>query len=131
MWSYKPSDPWVVQEFYCTTHKNLWRILLKPQQEWLAEDEDSGLDAKTRPLEDWLAKAENIDDTAPLPEEPRSTLLSLMLVVTLYMAPENKKKETREGLHLRGPLETKSGDTHASSTHEGEDAEDKEEKDSL
>ncbi|KAE8780615.1 hypothetical protein D1007_46252 [Hordeum vulgare] len=47
MWSYKPSDPWVVQEFYHTTHENLWRILLKPQQEWPAEDEDTGLDAET------------------------------------------------------------------------------------
>ena len=47
------------------------------------------------------------------------------------MAPDNKKKETRGGLRSRGPTDTKSGDTHASSTHDGDDAEDEEEKDSL
>ncbi|KAE8778531.1 putative E3 ubiquitin-protein ligase ARI8 [Hordeum vulgare] len=130
MLSYKPSNPWVVKEFYHTTHENLWWILLKPRHEWPAEDEDTGLDAKTPALEDWLAKAENIDDLAPLPEEPRLALLSLMLVVAPYMTPMNKK-ETRGGLRLRCPPDNKSRDTHASCTREGEDAEDEEEKDSF
>ncbi|KAE8773930.1 e3 ubiquitin-protein ligase ari8 [Hordeum vulgare] len=125
---YKPSDPWVVQEFYCTTHWNLWRILLDSQQEWPVEDKDTGLDAETPPFEGLLALAENIEGPAPLPEEPRSPLLSLMLVEVSYIAPDNKKKETSGGLCSRGPQNTKSRDTHASSTHKGRDAENEEEK---
>lgn len=47
------------------------------------------------------------------------------------MALDNKKKETRSGLRSRGPLDTKSEDTHACSTHDGEEADEEEEKDSL
>ncbi|KAE8788236.1 wall-associated receptor kinase 3 [Hordeum vulgare] len=107
MWSYNPSDPWVVHEFYRTTHENLWWILLKLRHEWPVEDEDIGLDVETPPLEDWLALAEKIDGLAPLPEEPRSPLLDLMLVEAPYMALENKKKDTRGGLHSRAKLNRK------------------------
>ncbi|KAE8797466.1 wall-associated receptor kinase 3 [Hordeum vulgare] len=126
MWSHKPDDPSTMLEFYRTTHENLWRIFLKPQQEWLPEDEDTGLDDDTPPMEDWVELAEKIDGPAFQPEGPQTPLLNLMLVEASYMAPDNKKKETRGGLRSMGPPDSKSGDTHASSTHEGEDADDEE-----
>ena len=47
------------------------------------------------------------------------------------MASDNKKKETHEGLRSRGTPDTKFKDTHASSVHDGEEADEEEEKDSL
>jgi hypothetical protein len=75
-------------------------------------------------LQSWLKKAEWIDSLAPLPEGPRTALLTAMLAVEPYKAPEKKEKkeekEAREGLRYRGPPDTRSEDTHAPSTLEGE-----------
>lgn len=74
----------------------------------------------------WLKKAEHISCPAPLPEAPRTALLTAMLAEAPYAVPEKKekkkekKKETRDGLRSRGPPDARSGDTHAPSTHEGE-----------
>ena len=74
----------------------------------------------------WLKKAERIDSLVPLPEGPRTPLLTAMLAVEPYEAPERKekkkekKREAREGLRSRGPLDTRSGDTHAPSAQEEE-----------
>ncbi|KAM3366140.1 hypothetical protein ACQJBY_015570 [Aegilops geniculata] len=63
-------------------------------------------------------------------------LLSEILVVALYKAPEKKetkkgeKREAHEGLCPRGPPDTKSGETQAPSAHDGEQGEDGEEIDS-
>ncbi|KAE8785282.1 e3 ubiquitin-protein ligase ari8 [Hordeum vulgare] len=119
MWSHKADEPWKVLDFYRTTHEDLWRVLLKLQQEFQTEDEDVGLDDNTPPMEEWLELAKNIEGPAPLPEEPQTPLLELMLVESTYVALDNKKKETRGGLHSRGPPDTKSEDTQASSTHKG------------
>jgi hypothetical protein len=80
----------------------------------------------------WLKKAEQINSPVPLPEGPRTALLTEMLAVVPYKAPEKKgeKREAREGLHPRGPLDTKSGETQAPSTHDEEKGEDGEESDS-
>ncbi|KAE8817278.1 putative E3 ubiquitin-protein ligase ARI8 [Hordeum vulgare] len=95
MWSHKAAEPWKVFEFYRTTHEDLWRILLKPQEELSAEDEDIDLDDNTPLMEEWPKPAKNIEGPAPLPEEPWTPLLELMLVEMPYMALDNKKKETR------------------------------------
>ncbi|KAE8812239.1 putative E3 ubiquitin-protein ligase ARI8 [Hordeum vulgare] len=96
MWVYKPHYHKVIKEFFHTTNEAVWRILFKPLPAWPVEDEDRGLDDKNPPVKEWLAQAKNIDEPAPLPEEPRSELLAVMLVLKPYKAPEPKKKETRE-----------------------------------
>lgn len=81
-----------------------------------------------------MAKAEQINSLAPLPKDPSSDLLRVMLVAAPYKAPKKKVKkktgETRDDLRSRGSPDTKSGETHAPSTHEGEEDEDGEESDS-
>ncbi|KAE8801910.1 putative E3 ubiquitin-protein ligase ARI8 [Hordeum vulgare] len=123
MWVYKPDDPKVIKEFFRTTHDDVCWILFKPQPAWPAEDEDRGMYHKNPLVEEQLALAKNIDEPAPLPEEPRSELLVVMLVQKPYKAPEPKKKETHEGLRSRGPPDTKSKDTRVSSTYEAGEAE--------
>ncbi|KAE8776793.1 wall-associated receptor kinase 3 [Hordeum vulgare] len=91
MWVYKPNDPTVIMEFFRMTHVDLWRILVKPQQAWIVEERDRGLDDKNPPVEEWLVLAKNIDEPAPLLKEPRSELLAAMLVPKLYKALEPKK----------------------------------------
>jgi hypothetical protein len=49
MWAYKPEDPATVLHFFRTTHAQLWKVLFKPQKEWLAKEEDIGLDAENPP----------------------------------------------------------------------------------
>jgi hypothetical protein len=51
MWAYKPEDPATVLSFYRTSHAQLWRVLFKPQKDWLAEEEDIGLDTANPPRE--------------------------------------------------------------------------------
>ncbi|KAE8780930.1 putative E3 ubiquitin-protein ligase ARI8 [Hordeum vulgare] len=80
MGAYQPDAPQVIKDFFHSTHKDVWRTLYKPQQEWSTADEDVGLDAKTPPNEDWLAKDEKIDSPNPLPEGPTSAFLTAMLV---------------------------------------------------
>nr|XP_020200637.1 uncharacterized protein LOC109786477 [Aegilops tauschii subsp. strangulata] len=91
-----------------------------------------GLDAETPPKEDWLKKAVNMGCQAPLSEDPMSALLGEMLIVAPYKAPEKKKdknptKGAREGLHQRVSPDTKSRDTLAPSTQEGDQEEEEEE----
>ncbi|KAE8795693.1 putative E3 ubiquitin-protein ligase ARI8 [Hordeum vulgare] len=128
MMAYKPDDPKVIKEFFYMTHEDGWWILFKPQPVWLAEDKDTGL-GKNPSVEEWLDLAKNIDEPAPLPEEPRSELLAAMSVSKPYKAHE-PKKETREGLHSRGPPDAKSKDASVSSTREVEEAEQDEDMDS-
>jgi hypothetical protein len=84
----------------------------------------------------WLNKAVRIDSPAPLPEDPKSALLEEMLTVVPYKVPEKKekkktaKREVREGLRLRGPPDTKSGETQAPSAYEEGQEEEGEESDS-
>ena len=58
----------------------------------------------TRHPQNWLKKAQRIDSPVPLPEGPRTPLLTAMLAVEPYEAPERKEKkkdqqgEAREGL---------------------------------
>ena len=51
MWAYKPDDPATVQYLFGTTHDKVWNLLFKPQKEWLAEEEDIGLDTAHPPKE--------------------------------------------------------------------------------
>ena len=70
-----------------------------------------------------MSKATGIKCPAPQPEDPRSQLLSEMLVVAPYKAPEKKekkKKPGREGLRIRDQPGTVSEETHASSNQEEE-----------
>ncbi|KAE8816259.1 hypothetical protein D1007_06108 [Hordeum vulgare] len=105
------------------THEDIWRALIKPQQVWPDEDEDRGLDDKTRPVDEWLAKAKYIKELAPLLEGPGADLLIAMFVPMSYTVsePKKKEKETRKGLRSRGPPDTKSRDTRVSSTREVDD----------
>ena len=99
---------------------------------------DKVLSLFTSRPQNWMKKAERINSPAPLPEGPRTPLLTALLAVEPYKAPERKekkkdqKKEAREGLRSRGPPDTRSGDTHAPFAHEEEkeQGEDKEEDDS-
>nr|XP_020187724.1 uncharacterized protein DDB_G0286299-like [Aegilops tauschii subsp. strangulata] len=138
MWAYKNEDPVTVHHFLGMTYDKLWRVLFKLQEEgWpTEEEEDIGLDPEHPPKKGWVEKAKKINSSAPLPEDPRSAELEEMLAVAPYMAPEkekkkkNPKREAREGLRPRVLLDTKSGDTHAPSTHEGEQEEEEEEEES-
>ena len=74
-----------------------------------------------------MSKATGIKCLAPQPEDPRSQLLSEMLVVAPYKTPkkkEQKKKPGRAGLRIRDQPGAVSEETHASSNqeeeHEGE-----------
>ncbi|KAE8790103.1 hypothetical protein D1007_35618 [Hordeum vulgare] len=71
MWSHKADEPSIELEFYRTTHEDLWRILLKPQQKWPREEEDTNLDDDTPTLEEWLELAKNIEGPALLPRNLR------------------------------------------------------------
>ncbi|KAE8772035.1 e3 ubiquitin-protein ligase ari8 [Hordeum vulgare] len=123
MWAYKSDEPKVIKEFFCTTHEDVGWILFKPQLVWPAEDEDRGLDDRNPPVE-------NIDEPTPLPKEPRSELLSMMLVLKPYKSPEPKKKENREDLHSKSPPDAKSEDRRVSSTREAQEMEEEENMDS-
>ena len=51
MWAYEPEDPATVQYLFSTTPDKVWGLMLKRQEEWPAEEEDIGLDAKNPPRE--------------------------------------------------------------------------------
>ena len=59
---------------------------------------------------------------APQPEDPRTELLTAILVMAPYSAPEKKeeKKKAREGLRIKDRPDAMSEETHASSSHEEE-----------
>ena len=38
-----------MQFFFGTTHDKVWKLLFKPQEEWVAENEDIGLNAANPP----------------------------------------------------------------------------------
>ncbi|KAE8777279.1 wall-associated receptor kinase 3 [Hordeum vulgare] len=92
MWVYKSDDPKVIKGFFHMTHEDIWQALVKPQQGWPAEDKERGLDDNTPPVEEWLAKAKNINEPSPVHEDPRSDLLTAMLVLMSYTTSEPKKK---------------------------------------
>ncbi|KAE8788301.1 hypothetical protein D1007_37698 [Hordeum vulgare] len=66
MWSHKANEPWTVLEFYRTTHQDLWRVLLKLQQELPTEDEDTGLDNNTPRVEEGSDGPDSVDDEAKM-----------------------------------------------------------------
>jgi hypothetical protein len=79
----------------------------------------------------WTKKAEWIQSSTPLPEEPAIPLLTKMLVPAPYQAPEKKAKKkakgTRGGLHYKGASDVTSEDTETrSSVVEDDDEEDEE-----
>ena len=147
MWAYKPEDPATVLSFYRTSHAQLSKVLSSrrrtrrprrktpastPQTPLARYDKfysyvwmflfDKVLNSLFFHLQSWLKKAEWTDNLAPLPKGPRTALLTTMLAVEPYKAPEKKDEEEEviEGLRSRGPPDTRSGDTHAPSTLEGE-----------
>ncbi|KAM3411689.1 hypothetical protein ACQJBY_003390 [Aegilops geniculata] len=139
MWAYKTEDPITVHHFLGMTYDKLWRVLFKLQEEgWpTEEEEDVGLDPEHPPKKGWVEKAKKINSSAQLPEDPKSAQLEQMLAVTPYKAPEKKekkkknpKREAREGLCPRVLPDTKSGDTHVPSTHDGEQEDEEEEEES-
>ena len=83
----------------------------------------------------WTKRAERIRCPAPLPEDPAIPLLTKMLVLAPYQAPEKKAKkkgkEARGGLRRKGNSDVTSEDTEVLSSHEGyEDEEEEEESNS-
>ena len=85
-------------------------------------------------IQGWTTKAERIRCPAPLLEDPASPLLTRMLVPAPYQAPERKakkkSKEAKSGLRRKGTSDAMSGETEASSSHEGDEDEEEEEEES-
>lgn len=79
----------------------------------------------------WIAKVEQINSLAPLPEDPATAQLTEMLVPAPYEAPEKKGKkkgkDPKGGPHRRGLSDTVSGEIEIISYHEGDDDEEEEE----
>ncbi|KAE8820063.1 e3 ubiquitin-protein ligase ari8 [Hordeum vulgare] len=129
MWSYSSDDSVTVQHFYRITHDKLWKVLFKKQNTWPPEEKDLDIYATNPPGEIWLEKCKRLNFPAPLPEGPRTTLLTVLLVKNPYTMPKKEeKKESRGGIRSKGPPKTRFEDTHIPSTLEGEQEEGEEER---
>ncbi|XP_044977735.1 uncharacterized protein LOC123444915 [Hordeum vulgare subsp. vulgare] len=131
---YNLNDPATVQNFFRITHEKLCKVMFKPRKTWPAEKEDIGITIinPLRPIS--MKKSRQINCPMPLPEDPKTVLLTTtMLVEKPYMASKEKdekkkeKKKAREGLRSKGPSDTRSEDTFAPSNLKGEEGEDDEE----
>ena len=114
-----------MQQFFGTTHEDIWKVLFKANETWPAMTEDRGHDLahpasavsfpyfKVYPLlaysrkmsklpylffQGWTNKAERIQCPAPLPKDPEIPLLKKMLVLAPYQAPEKKAKKKAKGV---------------------------------
>lgn len=72
-----------------------------------------------------LAREHELSCSAPSPEVERTPQLEALLAAAPYRVPAKGEKETkkRERARLRGPSDTRSEDTRASSSHEEEEKE--------
>ena len=77
--------------------------------------------------QDYVETAERIDCLAPLPEGPADALLTEMLVLAPYKAPEKKAEKkapgTRKGLWRKVVPEASCEDEETNSSPEGEEEE--------
>mgnify|MGYP007043693379 CR=1 FL=1 len=73
-------------------------------------------------LQDWVVIAEQINCPAPLPEDPELPLLTKMLFLAPYQAPEKKAKKEATGARKSSRFQVLSDDeSEADSSHQGEE----------
>src|SRR5215216_844764 len=158
MWEFNPEGPRTLQQFFSTTHEEIWKLLFKAQKSRNDRRYRSRLRSSSHPgkclyseltrfinqggmlrlpsfNQGWTKKAERIKCPAPLPENPADPLLTRMLVPAPYQAPQKKAKkkgkEAKSGLRRKGTSDAMSREIEAPSSHEGdEDEEDEAESDS-
>ena len=154
LWEYVPAEHQTLRKLYDMTHKDAWKALFKASEVPPPTSEDHGLHAAWHPNpvsfgttigfsffsihswgsfkhlyiylpQDYVKKAEQIDCSAPLPEDPVDALLTEMLVPAPYKVPKKKAEKkapgTRKGLRRKVVPEASSGDDEAHSSHEGEE----------
>ena len=49
MWEFNPEGPRTLQQFFGTTHKEIWKFLFESQKSWPETSEDVGLDCNHPP----------------------------------------------------------------------------------
>ena len=121
LWEFDPAKHQTLQQFFGSTHEEIWKVLFKAGEMPLPMTEDRGLSLKRQanpvssfnvfkayPLlayfekkpklsylcfQAWIKIAEGINCSAPLPEDQEFPLLTKMLFPAPYEVPEKTAKK--------------------------------------